>query len=521
MTGAGGPAGKAPLPAENGTDTRPHPSGTHVPHVEPPENHHVEAVNRRRRRGEELTKTRWTDLGVNDDDAEEHGDATLCVLERLIEQHLSRTITAAEPDGTSEDAGGSSGDTSKESILAADAPWRSELQHFVATIRSRYNPVPFHSYHHATHVTLSANKLMASLELMDPNVSAAQDPQEAAVVGGLAPSTVPSSSNGTTTDHDDRRRSSRLSKSSVRSSLSQSISLGTVPTSLERIAFVFTALIHDVSHVGVSNAQLEMENHPVHLTYADPIHMQSYAECHSVEIGLDLLRNEDRYRSLRSALFSSAPASNLSSGVGVPPERSEKSGQAFEDLVRHLVMCTDIASAERRKLGMERWQLSFGEGLSLSGGGTSRDKEDDTAASLCSDEESSGGDLPESRQEKDGVDEEMSLLRRRTMLEQLMQLSDVSHLTQSWETFLKWNERLYWELIEAYQRRINENAEDWLMDGTEGDAKADGSTRSRPKTPPPHPSEGWYEGMWTCRHFVASSFLCSILHCLFCMNGIG
>ena len=170
---------------------------------------------------------------------------------------------------------------------------------------------------------------------------------------------------------------------------------------------------------------------------------------------------------------------------------------------------------------MERWQLSFGEGLSLSGGGTSRDKEDDTAASLCSDEESSGGDLPESRQEKDGVDEEMSLLRRRTMLEQLMQLSDVSHLTQSWETFLKWNERLYWELIEAYQRRINENAEDWLMDGTEGDAKADGSTRSRPKTPPPHPSEGWYEGMWACRHFVASSFLRLILHCLLCMNGIG
>ena len=76
-----------------------------------------------------------------------------------------------------------------------------------------------------------------------------------------------------------------------------------------------------------------------------------------------------------------------------------------------------------------------------------------------------------------------------------MQLSDVSHLTQSWETFLKWNERLYWELIEAYQRRISENAEDWLMDGTERDAKTDGSTRSRSKTPPPHPSEGWYEGM--------------------------
>ena len=488
-----GTAEKTP-PAENGTDPRPHQNGTHVPNVEPPENPHGDAVSRRRRRGEELTGTLWADLGVNDDDAEEHGDATLCVLERLIEQHLSRTIDSAEHDGTSEDADCSTGNTRKESILAADAPWRTELQHFVATIRSRYNPVPFHSYHHATHVTLSANKLMASMKVMDPNVSAAQDPQEAAAVGGLAPSAAPSS-DGTASGGDDRRRSSRLSKSSVRSSLSQSISLGMVPTSLERIAFVFTALIHDVSHVGVSNAQLEMENHPVHLTYADPIHMQSYAECHSVEIGLDLLRNEDRYCSLRSALFGSAPAFGIPSGVDVPSIRSGKSGQAFEDLVRHLVMCTDIASAERRNLGMERWQLSFGEGLSLSGDGTSRNEEEDTAASLCSDEESSGGELPESKQEKDGVDEEMSLLRRRTMLEQLMQLSDVSHLTQSWETFLKWNERLYWELIEAYQRRISENAEDWLIDGTERDAKTDGSTRSRSKTPPPHPSEGWYEGM--------------------------
>lgn len=511
MTGAGGPAGEAPAPGENGTVSRPHPNGT--PHVEPPENAPVDSVNRRRRRGEELTRTQWTDLGVNDDDAEENGDATLCILERLIEQHLSQIIDSAEPDGTSEDAGGSTGDTNKESILAADAPWRSELEHFVATVRSRYNPVPFHSYHHATHVTLSANKLMASLEVMDPYVSAAQDLIEIEVDGGIPASVTPSSDGIPTSGGDDRRRSSRLSRSSIRSSLSQSISLGTAPTSLERIAFVFTALIHDVSHVGVSNAQLEMENHPVHLTYADPIHMQSYAECHSVEIGLDLLWNEDRYRSLRSALFGSTPALGLPSGVDAPSEQSEKNGHAFEDLVRHLVMCTDIASAERRKLGMERWQLSFGEGLSSIGGGIFCNEEGDTAASLCSNEGSSGP-----KQEKDGVDEEISLLRRRTMLEQLMQLSDVSHLTQSWETFLKWNTRLYWELIEAYQRRISEKAEDWLMDGTERDAKAEGSTRSRPKTSPPHPSEGWYEGMLACQYFSVASSLSSshcILHVLF------
>jgi len=440
----------------------------------------------------------WTDQGVNDDDAEERGDAALCILERLIEHHLSRTSTCnidTGHGGATEGEDDSDNATRGTVLLAADASWRSELRHFVGTIRELYNPVPFHSYHHATHVTLSANKLMACLDEGAP----AQDLTEERANGG--DSTVASSSNDTSAE---RHRSSHLSKSSVRSSLSQSIALGAVPASLERIAFVFTALIHDVSHVGVSNAQLEMENHPVHLTYADPVYMQSYAECHSVEIGLDLLKSEDRYRSLRSALFGShsalASASGPSAGLDVPSNRRGNVGHAFEELVRHLVMCTDIASAERRKLGMERWQLSFGEGPSLRADGVSCDEDGNTVASLCSDEEASSGELSESsgrrriKQEEEEVGEEMSLLRRRTMLEQLMQLSDVSHLTQSWETFLKWNERLYWELIEAYQRRINENVEDWLMNGTESDFKAEG-TRSRPKTPPPHPSEGWYEGM--------------------------
>ena len=481
---AAGATAAAADQAENGDREG---NGTCGPTAEPPGEHSLhDVLNRRRSRGRELTDTSWADLGVNDDDgADNHGDAAHCVLERLIEQHLSQTFvtdTDGAPQnviegGACEDIDGN--ERNEGTLLAPDAPWRSDLQHFVANIRSRYNPVPFHSYHHATHVTLSANKLMASLEVM--GAAAAQDPPAAPAeelnYNGDVATAAP------TSDAAERRRSSR-SESSIRSALSQLLGVGrAVPTSLERIAFVFTALIHDVSHVGVSNAQLEMEHHPVHLTYSDPIHMRSYAECHSVEIGLDLLRTEDRYRSLRLALFGSSADSELDDFS----DRSENSyDQAFEDLVRHLVMCTDIASAERRKLGMERWELSFGEGLSLTGDGASCDKDGDTAASLCSDAEGSGLDdssrshtsFKSAEQELGEIDEELSLLRRRTMLEQLMQLSDVSHLTQSWQTFLKWNERLYFELIKAYHRTINESAEG-----------------SRPRTPPPHPSEGWYEGM--------------------------
>mgnify|MGYP001331508285 CR=1 FL=1 len=168
---AGATAAAAAGQAENGDREG---NGTCGPTAESLGKHNLhDALNRRQCRGRELTDTSWADLGVNDDDgADNHGDAAHCVLERLIEQHLSQTLvegTNGAPQNVNE------GDTCKDNdgnerdkrtLLAPDAPWRSDLQHFVATIRSLYNPVPFHSYHHATHVTLSANKLMASLEVM-------------------------------------------------------------------------------------------------------------------------------------------------------------------------------------------------------------------------------------------------------------------------------------------------------------------------------------------------------------------
>lgn len=38
-------------------------------------------------------------------------------------------------------------------------------------------------------------------------------------------------------------------------------------------------------------------------------------------------------------------------------------------------------------------------------------------------------------------------------MEQLMQLADVSHPTQSWEVLLKWNGLLFREVHAAYMRR--------------------------------------------------------------------
>ena len=65
------------------------------------------------------------------------------------------------------------------------------------------------------------------------------------------------------------------------------------------LAILFSALIHDVDHQGISNAQLAVEN----TSMRDKYRNKSIAEQHSLDIAWDLLM-EDRFIDLRNALFS-------------------------------------------------------------------------------------------------------------------------------------------------------------------------------------------------------------------------
>lgn len=401
----------------------------------------VMSVHRRQGIGRALAETDWVDLSIDvvggEEDAPE--DAARCILERLVEEHIVEAAAGGPPGAGDE-------------LTAADAAWRSDLRHFVKTMESHYNPVPFHSYHHVTHVTLSANRLMAGLWKDKLDASASSPSPLGLRLLGMSP--------------------------------------------LEKFAFVFTALIHDVDHVGISNAQLEMENHPVQAAYSHPKYLKSYAESNSVDIALNVLGSQERYGNLRSVLF------NLNQD-----RHAEQPAKVFHNLVHHLVMCTDIASVERRKLGMERWESSFstdnGKDATTSATDEGKDGDDDLdypsdagkkpkscrCCCLCycggadhSGDEGDEGDsytLPKSSEPSPAKAEndELLQLRRRSILEQLMQLADVSHLTQSWETFLKWNRRLYVELIHANERTMKHGARD-----------------SNDENAPKHPSEGWYEG---------------------------
>jgi 3'5'-cyclic nucleotide phosphodiesterase len=71
---------------------------------------------------------------------------------------------------------------------------------------------------------------------------------------------------------------------------------------LTQFATVFSALIHDTDHAGVSNAQLVKEKAPVALQYRD----KSVLEQNSIDLAWNLLMNNE-YRQLRAVIYQTDP----------------------------------------------------------------------------------------------------------------------------------------------------------------------------------------------------------------------
>jgi hypothetical protein len=123
----------------------------------------------------------------------------------------------------------------------------SQLRTYIDRIFQQYRQVSYHSFEHAYHVTISANKL---LDLML---------------------------------HED-------------GSERQTYGLKTDP--LSHLAVLFSALVHDVEHQGVPNRQLVLESDQLALLYND----QSVAEQRSLAIAFDEL-TKDQFQRLREVLF--------------------------------------------------------------------------------------------------------------------------------------------------------------------------------------------------------------------------
>jgi len=181
---------------------------------------------------------------------------------------------------------------------------------------------------------------------------------------------------------------------------------------LTQLACVFAALIHDVDHTGVPNAQLVKERAHIATVYKD----KSVAEQNSVDIAWDLLMDIS-YNDFCGAIYS-----------------NDKEQRRFRQLVVNCVMATDIIDKDLKALRNARWDKAFSERAA-----------DDV--SRC-----------------DNVNRKATIV-----IEHLLQASDVAHTMQHFHIYRKWNERLFHEMYLAYKNgRAEKDPSDFWYQGEVG-----------------------------------------------------
>jgi hypothetical protein len=178
----------------------------------------------------------------------------------------------------------------------------TQLRDYVATIASLYGENPFHSFDHASHVTMSVTKLLARV---------------------VTPDTI---------DYTDMTYKAKAASAKL-----HEYTFGITSDPLTQFAVAFSALIHDVDHQGVPNSQLVKEGTDVAREYRN----QSVAEQNSVDLAWGLLM-EPSYEALRRCIYVTS----------VEHDR-------FRQLIVNTVMATDILDRDLGALRRRRWEKAF------------------------------------------------------------------------------------------------------------------------------------------------------------------
>lgn len=222
----------------------------------------------------------------------------------------------------------------------------TELHHFVQSVATMYQENPFHNFEHASHVTMSVVKLLS--RIVSPNI-----------------------------EFDGEDDASKLHDQTY----------GIASDPLTQFTVVLSALIHDLDHPGVPNAQLIKEK----IYLADLYKNKSIAEQNSVDKSWILLI-EGNYSNLRRAIY-----------------RHETEFKRFRQLLVNTVMATDIMDQELGARRKARWDKAFHETLE--------------------------------------EDPKIAAKRKATIvIEHIIQASDIAHTMQHWHIYRKWNGRLFEEM---------------------------------------------------------------------------
>ena len=234
---------------------------------------------------------------------------------------------------------------------------RSELHDYVMMIGTMYKEHPFHCFEHASHVTMSISKLLS--RATDGNIGSASNDQSASFEFTSDP--------------------------------------------LTHFAVVFAALIHDVDHPGVPNAQLLKEGNEMVETYGN----QSIAEQNSIDAAWELLM-KPAYVDLRRCIYS-----------------TQAEYDRFRQIVINAVMATDVLDKELNLLRAKRWKNAF--------------------------------------KSKGKISSDVVNQRATIVMEHLIQAADIAHTMQHWYVYLKWNKSLFHETNESFKagRGESDPACDW------------------------------------------------------------
>lgn len=233
-----------------------------------------------------------------------------------------------------------------------------QLRNYLTGIAGMYQDNPFHNFEHASHVTASVKKLLSRIVNID--------------------------------DISGRGRSNSIENFNVMDLAGHSYGITSDP--LTQFAVVLSAIIHDVDHPGVPNAQLVKEN-----TRNAQIYKKSVAEQNSVDLAWEMLMQEE-YTALRSCIY-----------------QTEEELKRFRQLVVNTVLATDIVDKELQALRKNRWETAFSD-----------EQKDDRST------------LNENR-------------KATIVIEHLIQASDVSHTMQHWHVYKKWNQHFFMECYGAFK----------------------------------------------------------------------
>lgn len=242
-----------------------------------------------------ITSQEWNQLGLGDDPAVAASSDQDVVAERITALLLIRIVAWIQPRGTFTDL---SAITICRKLLVNPDSWPEsvntqvidQLRQYVKVILVGYNDVPYHNFEHCYHVTISTNKFIDM------------------IVGTSAGEP-------------------------------RAYTYGYRDDPLMQFVQVFSALIHDVKHMGIPNRQLALEDDVLAIQFND----QSIAEMQSLYIGFSELLKPD-YALLRETIF---------------PQADDY--RRFRAATVNLVLTTDLASPERAQLGKSKWKEAFGD----------------------------------------------------------------------------------------------------------------------------------------------------------------